>query len=228
MQTDGLFLCLPATNGRCELHYLLPRDQWRCCLMQKTGHLLASGVLAGRYDTCYDLGLCLPAEGTPLSPPCRQHLYMPILNADLSPVRDMHDVANEMRTQTAERKRARLSEQAQERRAAVGSKANLQEAEAVVSTPDVPVEAPVPLPDDHFDILRLMFEMPDTVPRDNALGYPGLVEFAEDKSRSLDEKIGLMKDWPDIHAGTQPPGLTRRAAILRYDKLVPRPRQKRV
>jgi hypothetical protein len=146
---------------------------------------------------------------------------MPILRADLSHVMDMHDVASEVRTQAAARKQARRAEQAQTARAA------LVEGEATQAAL-VPAAVTDPLPDNHFHLLRLMFEMPDSVPRDNAAGYPGLVEFAADDGWSIDEKLDLMKDWPDIPAKRRraqhahPVGMTRRAAILQYAKLAKR------
>lgn len=208
VQVDGVYLCLPAANGKCLLRHILRREQWRCCLMLKTGMENAAGNHHGRYNTCFDLGMCLPAGGTPLSPPMRSALYMQVLDADMSEVRDIRDVVAEnadnaarvaeVRRIAAEQRRAAVALEAARAVAALEAERAALEAEraaarAAARAPDNPAAS-----EEASELLRLMFAMPDDIPWDNERGYPGLLELTADATITQEDKEERMRHYPNL------------------------------
>lgn len=169
--------------------------------MQKTGMENEAGTHQGRYNTCFDLGMCLPAGGTPLSPPMRSALYMQVLATDLSEVRDIRDVivANastaarvaEVRRIAAEQRRAAVALEAARAAAALEAERAALEAERAAARE----AARDP---DASNLLRLMFAMPEHIPLDNERGYPELLALAADDTITQAEKEKRMRNYPNL------------------------------
>lgn len=63
-----------------------------------------------------------------------------------------------------------------------------------------------------LDLLRLMFAMPYHVPKDNALGYPRLLELAADPKLSQTEKEVRMRKYPDLSPAAVHSACVKRSA----------------